>query len=113
MHERPIMVQMLGFRQIAVAQLFNRFFHRIERVNLAGENAEFGQFMEGFGQRRLIWPREIIILPGGKQAADRHAVQRQRAGFVHAQHRRRAERLDRRNAARQDLLLRNAPCAHR
>ncbi len=86
-----------------------RLLHRIERLALAREDAALDQL-----------PARPVVRPFGlehpltrPEATDLHPVLRERPGLVDAQHLRRAERLDRRRAARQHALARYPPCAKR
>ena len=44
----PIAVNMFGVGQKLIAQLVDRFLHRIERIALAGQNAELDQLVKLF-----------------------------------------------------------------
>ena len=61
---------------------------------------------------RRAGPSAYLSLPS-TYPADRHLVGGERAGLVRADHRRAAERLDRRQTAHDRVLLRHAPSAER
>ena len=106
----PVM-HMLGARQPVMAEALDRLFHRIERVARRGQHRKLDQMVKVLGQfAGLVWDKAGI---GGGQLGYGHAVDRQRAGFVHRQHGDRAQRLDRRDAPRQHLLLRQTPRTQR
>jgi hypothetical protein len=66
--------------------------------------------VERHGQRSVV---DVVRGFGRREACDGHAVLGECAGLVDAQHRGRAKRLDRRNAPREHVAARNAPCAQR
>ena len=108
-HQRPVIVLVLGGRQKAIPCLPDRLFHRIKGVSLAGQDREFQRPVESLGQALRTGGRRVIELAVRKQLLDRHLIQRQRPRLVDAQHGRRAQRLDRRHAPRQNPLLGNPP----
>ena len=57
--------------------------------------------------------RHVVALCRRKEGGDRHPVQGEGAGLVHAEHGGRAQGLDRRHAPGQNLVLRDAPRAER
>ena len=107
----PERMPMLGARQMLLTEGANGLFHRVERIGRRGQQRELRQFMQVFGQRHSFALHEAGM--GLPQLGHLHAVLRQRAGLVHRQHGDRAQGFDRLDAARQDLLLRQAPRAKR
>ena len=100
-----------AFPERVAREVLDRELHRVERRGLpgqAGVRQELGKW-RGKLTRRLAGDVEGAL--AGHQTCDGHPVLREGARLVHAKNRRRAERLDRRDAARQDLLARKAPGA--
>ena len=68
-----------------IAKFLKRLLHGIVWIGFAGQNGEANQLVKSSWQRRIADPIHVIKLPAGTKPADRHAVQRQRAGLVDAQ----------------------------
>ena len=111
--ENPVGVQVLGIGEPALAEQVECLLHRIERIALAGEHAEFDQLVKRLGQRCRGGRRNIVDHVADAELLHRHLVEGQRPRLVDAEHGGRAQRLERRNPAGQDALLRDAPGAER
>ena len=94
-------------------QRVDRLFHRIDRISRAREQTELDQRAEAVGKRRLSAAATEHRTVGQTERRDRHPVLRQRAGLVGAQHRGRAQGLDRGSTTRQHACARNSPRTHR
>ena len=90
--------------EIEIAKLLQSSVHRVERIALARENAEFDQLMKILRQLVVRARLQVIELSVREKLSDFHLIHRQRPGLVHAQDRRRPQRLYRRRATRQHLL---------
>ena len=88
-----------------------RLLHRVERVPLAGQDAEFHQLVERLGQGRGRIPLAVEIVSVGVEFPHRHAVHGQRPRLVHAKHGSGTEGLDGGGAAREDFAFRDPPGA--
>jgi hypothetical protein len=131
--ERPVAVNVLGFREVPVAELADRFFHRIEWIDLAREDPELDELVEALGYRRPPGTRRRRFAAGAgrvigrgcgcaphvevraarKKLGNRHPVLSESSRLVDAKHRRAPKRLDRGDAAGEDLALRDPPCPER
>ena len=90
-------------------RLMQRALHRVERVRRTGERGRSSSSVAQRGVSCVAGPR----VRRRDQFGHRHPVLGQRAGLVGAQHRDRAQRLDRRRAPHQRLVPRHAPRAQR
>ena len=96
-----------------LAHLVDGLFHRIERITLAGQDAELNQFMERLRQAiDAAGLPQIAVLVVRRQPFHGHLVQGQRARLVGAQDGGRAECLDGRDAAGEHAMAGNAPGTH-
>jgi hypothetical protein len=105
-------VDVFGPGQVAVAEPVDRLFHRVEGLARAGQDAELHQLVNRVGQGGGLGLNLVRVVPDD-QRAHRHPVLRQRPGLVHAQDGGRPQRLDRRHAAGEDPVFRDAPGAER
>ena len=91
-HQLPVGVQVLGVGQVAVAERFERQLHGVERVALARQDRVLDRLVKLLGDGHPCRGHvERDAAPG--KLLHTHAVFGQRAGLVHAQHRRGAQRL--------------------
>ncbi len=97
-------------RRLRGQQVMKRLFHRIMRLDSTGERP--GE--KHLARRRWHWrgPDAMGGAIAPPQFGDRHAVQRERAGLVGAQHGRRSKGLDGGCTPGEDASLRNPPGAH-
>ena len=98
---------MLGARQPAVAKLLNGFLHRVKGVTWGSQHGKFGQRVKGLIQTARTFRRKLF--GRRREFHHRHAVDRQRSGFIYRQYRNGAQRLDCGDASRQYPLFRDAP----
>ncbi len=112
----PVVVKVLGTGEVRRPEILEGLLHRVERVDLAGEDPVFHELVEGLENRGVkrdaLGPSAYREEPvAGEEPGDRHPVQRQGAGLVDAENGGRAERLHGRDPAGEDVLLADAPRA--
>ena len=114
--QRPIRMQVFRVGQVFAGKAVECELHRIVRIDFAGQHRILEQLVIGLGQIAAASLRRFQHLSGDRQRGHRHAVLGQRAGLVHAQHGRLAQRFDGvRGAvsARAALAMRRAPSARK
>ena len=104
-------MQVFAAGQGTVAQFVQGAFHRVERIALAGKDAEFHQLVPRFGQRTVALHLQHFSV--AVQLADHHAILGQRPGLVGAQHGGRTQGFDRIETPRQYMAPRDTPCPER
>ena len=112
-HQRPVLVKVLGAGEEAVPEMAQRFLHGVERVALARQDPVFQQGVKCLREPRAGGAVRDEGFARGPQPAYRHLVHGQGAGLVGAEHGGGAERLHGRHAARQHAVLRDPPGAER
>ena len=69
MDQCPVLVKMLRLGQILFSKFPDSLFHRIERVDLAGQDTELHESMKGFGHDSGGTGNVPKLAPGEKFAA--------------------------------------------
>ena len=112
-HQRPARVQVLGVLDQPVARLVQRALHRVERIALARQDRVLEQAVERLGERAVASGARSTAPPAWRAARSVIWFCGERAGLVDAQDGGRAQRLDRRHAAREHVAARDPPRAQR
>jgi hypothetical protein len=100
---------MFGAGEQLLARLADGRLHRVEGAAMTGQHGELENAVQSFLQGRRAGLDAVIGVGLRPQTSNRHAVGRQGARLVDAQHRGRSEQFNRRDAARQHLLACQAP----
>ncbi len=110
-NESPIVVEMLGVREAAVAEPLEGLFHRIEGIALARENREFDELVERLRKRLPARAAHLAELAAREELGHGHLVPRERPRLVDAENGRGSERLDHGHVAGEDAAAREVPGA--
>ena len=102
-------MQVFGVREQPLPGFSDRRLHWVKSQAVAGQHRIFQQLVQLVVQRLVAVSHAVVQRALGPQPAQCHAVERQRAGLVDAQHSGCAQQFDCRDAAREHLLTRQPP----
>ena len=110
-HHRPVGMKARRLREQTLSGLVEGSLHRVERIALAGQYRVLEQRPSGRGKVPRCRRQIDRLADAAHHPSERHLVGGQGAGLVDAQHRRGAQRLDRRHAPGEHAAARDPPGA--
>src|SRR5579872_1757287 len=112
MGQNPILVQRVRMGKASSAEIVKGALHRIEWMDLAGEDAILNQRKELRWNWSIRWIDAKFFF-AGEELGHGHSIDGKCSSLVGTQNGRGAEGFNRGGASGQNVCLRNPPCSHR